>query len=264
MRRAALMLIALAVASCGGQVAVRDDEFSKTVRIDGPSAVDNPLFGTKAEYHLVSFIGKAEPRAVEHRVEVNFYYDHDVPKQSFFVAADDTTAELPLKPLYFGGCGAASSCMKLETIGIGLSDAVLRRHALTGYRIKVAARSGDAKVLILTPAMLIRQLNAVDARIDRGSLALGDDKPHLGLFAIDATANPYDGPPRGLIVVEVADGSPAARAGVRPGDIVLDFDRRAVRTFSDVIASLNRLSRGKTVPLEVERDGRPVAIDVRL
>jgi hypothetical protein len=265
MRAAAVTLIAVLVASCGGgAVAVKDDEFSKVIRIVGPSGVDNPFIGTKTEYHLVSFIAKAEPHQVEHRIEASFYYDHDVPTQSFLVAADDAAEALPLKRLFSSGCGFQTSCKKVETVGIEVADAMLRQRALTGYRVKVAARSGDARILTLTPAMLIQQLNAVDAHIDHGNLQLGEDKPHLGVFAICADVHPYDGPPRGLIVVQVTSGSPADAAGVTTGDVLLAFDRRPIRTFSDVVGTLQGLSHGQTIPLELERNGQSVSISVQL
>ena len=251
------------LASCGAP-AVRDDEFSSVARLVGASATVNPLMGTKAEYHLVSFVGKTEPFAVEHRVEATFYYDQAVPTQQFVAAADETAQELPLTRLYFGGCGFKVYCMKQETVGVALADAVLRRRALAGYRIKISARSGDEQILDLTPAMLIQQLNTVDARLDRGSHALGADKPRLGVGAICVDDHPYDGPPRGMLVVQVASGSPAEAAGVRPGDIVTSFGGQPVRMFSDVVGTLETLSRGRSVPLELERDGKRVALSVGL
>jgi S1-C subfamily serine protease len=130
--------------------------------------------------------------------------------------------------------------------------------------VKVSSRSGDEKILNLTPAMLIKQLNSVDAQIDRGNLQLGEDKPHLGVFAICADMHPYDGPPRGMIVVQVTPGSPADAAGVKLGDVIVAFDGEPVRIFSDVVARLERLSRGQTVPLQFVRNGQPITADIRL
>ena len=258
------LLIALALASCGGSGAVKDDEFGKIARLVGASAAVNPLMGTKAEYHLVSFVGKSAPFAVEHRVEATFYYDQAVPTQQFAAASDETAQELPLIRLYFGGCGFKVYCLKQETVGVAVADAVLRRRALAGYRIKISARSGDEKILELTPAMLIQQLNTVDARLDRGNHTLGADKPRLGIGAICVDDHPYDGPPRGMLVVQVEAGSPAEAAGVRPGDIATRFAGRPIRMFSDVVGTLETLSRGQTAPLELERDGKTMEINVRL
>ena len=252
------------LASCYRSVTVKDDEFGNVVRFVGASGTVNPFMGTKAEYHLVSFVGKTEPYAVEHRVEATFYYEHDVPTQQFVLAADDRAQELPLARLFFGSCGFKPYCLKQETVGIAVADGMLRQRALSGYRIKVSSRSGDQKILELTPAMLIQQLNTVDARLDRGNHELGADKPHLGIGAIGVDEHPYDGSPRGMIVVQVASGSPAEVAGVRPGDIVTAFGGHPIRTFSDVVGTLDTLSRGQAILLELQRDGKPVATSVRL
>lgn len=177
MRAATITLIAALVSSCGSpSVVIKDDEFSKAIRIIGVSGLSNPLIGTKAEYHLVSFVGKAEPHRVEHRIEANFYYDSDVPTQTYVAASDDTAETLPLKRLYFEGCGFKTYCMKTETVGITVADGMLRQRDQSGYRVKVAARSGDAQILNVTSAMIRRQLEAVDAAV-RGA----DVKPNGSL-----------------------------------------------------------------------------------
>jgi S1-C subfamily serine protease len=68
---------------------------------------------------------------------------------------------------------------------------------------------------------------------------------------------------RGLEVVEVVDGSPAATAGVRPGDIIASLDTIGV----DDAASLQRLMTaeriGERVVLAVVRGGETTEIAVR-
>ncbi|WP_136646382.1 Do family serine endopeptidase [Tabrizicola sp. YIM 78059] len=71
---------------------------------------------------------------------------------------------------------------------------------------------------------------------------LGPDMPGYGLV-------------EGLSVVSVAPQSPAERAGIRPGDVVLAVNRRPVATPEDLAAALDA-SRGNAVALLVWRDGR--------
>jgi serine protease Do len=51
----------------------------------------------------------------------------------------------------------------------------------------------------------------------------------------------------GVVVTSVEDGSPAAHAGIRPGDVILEVDRRPVKD----VAGLKRLvdSHAKGTPL---------------
>jgi serine protease Do len=43
---------------------------------------------------------------------------------------------------------------------------------------------------------------------------------------------------QGALVVEVADGSPATRAGLKKGDVIVEFEGKRVRTVDDVLQSI--------------------------
>jgi S1-C subfamily serine protease len=78
----------------------------------------------------------------------------------------------------------------------------------------------------------------------------GDAAPaeplHLGVtVAVDCGA-----------VLDVDLGSPAARAGVTPGDVVLSINGEAVRNGAELRAAVARLGPGREVVLVVERSGQ--------
>jgi serine protease Do len=66
----------------------------------------------------------------------------------------------------------------------------------------------------------------------------------------------------GLAVLSVAEASPAWRAGIRAGDVLIESGGRPLRTFLDWEAVKLDIGPGDTVPLRVGRDGR--TRDVRL
>ncbi len=64
----------------------------------------------------------------------------------------------------------------------------------------------------------------------------------------------------GAVVAAVDDRGPATRAGVRPGDVIVEIDGRPVRAVEDVFAGLRRRQIGQRVALEVVRDGERVRL----
>ncbi|MDH5197469.1 MAG: trypsin-like peptidase domain-containing protein [Gemmatimonadota bacterium] len=68
----------------------------------------------------------------------------------------------------------------------------------------------------------------------------------------------------GLAVLGVTEQSPAWRAGIRAGDVLVEADGRPLRTFLDWEAVKLDIGPGDTVPLRVARDGRPRAVRVQV
>lgn len=58
----------------------------------------------------------------------------------------------------------------------------------------------------------------------------------------------------GAIVAVVEDGGPAAAAGLRPGDIIVEADGRAVSSVEDVLSALRRSDPGDELALTIMRD----------
>jgi S1-C subfamily serine protease len=67
---------------------------------------------------------------------------------------------------------------------------------------------------------------------------------------------------RAVEVVEVVEESPAARAGVRPGDLIVEADGEPVEDVGDLqrLMSAERIGRG--VPMRIDRGGRLVQLEV--
>jgi S1-C subfamily serine protease len=63
-------------------------------------------------------------------------------------------------------------------------------------------------------------------------------------------------------VIEVASGSPAERAGLRPTDTILAVDGSATEGTGDLQRLMTAGSIGRTLSLLVLRDDRIVHIDV--
>jgi serine protease Do len=66
----------------------------------------------------------------------------------------------------------------------------------------------------------------------------------------------------GALVADVVKGSPAERAGIKTGDIIVEFDRNEVKDSADLPTVVARVTPGKTVQLKVKRDGKEVSLPI--
>ena len=70
--------------------------------------------------------------------------------------------------------------------------------------------------------------------------------------------------PMGALVSDVESGSPAAKAGLKAGDVITRLDGREIDRSSDLPARISILKPGSTTHLQVWRDGKASDIDVAL
>lgn len=68
----------------------------------------------------------------------------------------------------------------------------------------------------------------------------------------------------GVLVREVRPDEPAARGGVKPGDVVVEVDGKPVREPRDLQQIVAGLAPGRTIPLAVLRDGRRETLTVQI
>jgi serine protease Do len=66
----------------------------------------------------------------------------------------------------------------------------------------------------------------------------------------------------GVLVTQLNDGSPAARAGVQPGDVITHFGDQAVNEPNQLQRAVERVSLGSRQKLRVLRRGRPIELTV--
>ncbi|AEG43365.1 S1C family serine protease [Isoptericola variabilis] len=84
----------------------------------------------------------------------------------------------------------------------------------------------------------------------------------LGVSLQDTTVTADGVTRRGAEVVEVSAGSPAAEAGLQPGDVVVALDDKPVNGAESLTASVRERSAGETATLTYVRDGQTRTADV--
>lgn len=106
--------------------------------------------------------------------------------------------------------------------------------------------------------------NIVDAIMAKGYVA----RPFLGVSIFDQqTAARYGyqlNIKQGVYIFQVAAGSPADKAGLQKGDVVLKVDGAEVNSVNDMRAKIAEHKVGDTTTLTISRDGREKTVDVTL
>jgi serine protease Do len=68
----------------------------------------------------------------------------------------------------------------------------------------------------------------------------------------------------GALVASVVDESPASRAGLEPGDVIVSFEDQTIEDIKDLTRQVAAVAPGEEVELELWRDGNRIRVDVDL
>jgi S1-C subfamily serine protease len=92
--------------------------------------------------------------------------------------------------------------------------------------------------------------------------------PWLGINGVtvnEAIAQRYDLPSvTGILVVGVVEGSPADVAGISPGDLIVDFGKRPVKTIEELRRRVMSSNVGDKIAIKIIHDGKIQQLEVSL
>jgi serine protease Do len=137
------------------------------------------------------------------------------------------------------------------------------RGELVGINTAIASRTGGYQgIAFAIPSNMARPI--MDSLISKGKVVRG----WLGVSIQDVTKELAEtlklGADRGVLVGSVVSGSPAARAGLRRGDVVVRVGETITDNASRLRNAVASLAVGKPVKVEFVRDGKRQAVDVVL
>nr|WP_211263212.1 DegQ family serine endoprotease [Thioalkalivibrio nitratireducens] len=137
------------------------------------------------------------------------------------------------------------------------------RGELVGINTAILARGGgNIGIGFAIPINMARQVQEhliTDGVVTRGQLgiAVQDLTPDLAqAFSLQVSS--------GAVVTRVEPGSPADRAGLRSGDVVLETGGRPVRNATDLRNRIGLLRVGTEVRLRILRNGREQSVVARI
>jgi serine protease Do len=130
---------------------------------------------------------------------------------------------------------------------VGINSAISSRASNIGFAVPINQATA-----------ILPQLKA-NGRVSRGYIGVGltDVTPALQR-ALNLSVS------KGAMVQDVSPSSPAERAGLRPYDIVVDVEGRPVLNNEELIRNISSRQPGTIARLEVLREGRRQALQVRL
>jgi serine protease Do len=105
-------------------------------------------------------------------------------------------------------------------------------------------------------------------RVDALGRGESPARPHLGVGLVPGRAARHIRraaglPDRdGVLIQEVEDGSPAARAGLRRGDLIVEAGGSAVTTIDDLYQAVDGLDLDQALALEVVRGAEELSVSV--
>jgi S1-C subfamily serine protease len=66
---------------------------------------------------------------------------------------------------------------------------------------------------------------------------------------------------KGVKITGTTPGSAAAKAGLVANDVLIQFDTKKIETLYDLTDALNAATPGKTIKLQVIRDGKTISME---
>ena len=123
-------------------------------------------------------------------------------------------------------------------------------------RIRVAALVGILALLVVAGAYAVTS-GPPASRSPQPAALSSQTEAWLG---VDLTSAPV----RGAVVAVVVPGSPAAQAGIRPGDVITQLDTEPIQTPAIFVSAISGMQPGETVDIQLQRGGSQYTVHAEL
>jgi serine protease Do len=132
---------------------------------------------------------------------------------------------------------------------------------VVGVNAQIYSNSGGyqgvAFAIPIDVAMRVAEQLKAGGKVTRGWLGVGIEELNQELATSFKLKEPI-----GALVVSVEPGSPAAMAGLKPGDVIRRYDGRAIIEAGDLPPQVARTVPGHDAALEIWRNGISLGVDV--
>src|SRR5437660_2692453 len=133
------------------------------------------------------------------------------------------------------------------------------RGEVIGINTAIASTTGGSQGIgFAIPSNTVR--TALESLLKQGRIIRG----YLGIQTRGLQPGESGTDTDGVTVADVLAGSPAAQAGVQPGDVIRKFDGREVKNFPTLRTLVAQTQLNKQVEVEILRDGKPVKVKAQI
>jgi serine protease Do len=133
------------------------------------------------------------------------------------------------------------------------------RGEVVGINTVIASTTGGSQgVGFAIPSNTVR--TALESLLKQGRIIRG----YLGIQTRALQPGQSGTETDGVTVAEVMAGSPAAQAGVQPGDVIRKFDGHEVKNFSALRSLVAQTQLNKDVELEIVRNGKLLKVKAQI
>ena len=137
------------------------------------------------------------------------------------------------------------------------------RGEVVGINTAIFSQSGgNIGIGFAIPANLAREL--VPQLKDKGKVVRGYLGVTIQKLTGDIAASMGLKSETGALVADVAEGGPAERSGIKSGDVIVEFNGKAIKDSAELPLEVARVAPGKTVQVKILRDAKPSSIAVRI
>lgn len=145
--------------------------------------------------------------------------------------------------------------------GGALVDSAGRLIGINSSIAQLGSSSGQSGNIGIGFAIPVNEARSIAKQlIDKGSA----DHAYLGVRTSDAMTTDGSSKRAGAGIAEVNDGTPAAAAGLKVGDVVIAVDGERVDSSTALIAQVRERTAGEKVTVTIVRDGKRQDLQVTL
>ncbi len=175
----------------------------------------------------------------------------NVPVESLYTGAPVIAGSRPGSPAHKAGLKAGDRIAEIDGLKIALATQIKQEisRRYTGDKMRVA---------------VLRDGKRFERELELAAQLDPYQHPFLGILPVRPPKEHVEGKPAGVAVRYVYPESPAAKAGIQPGDVLLALGGRPIPNADDLRARMGEHLPGETVPLEFRHGEQAQKLDVVL